>query len=141
MPELITSLLVIEDDRQIRRIVQSYLEKAGYQVLAATDGIAGLALAQHEKPALIILDLMLPGLDGWEITRRLRQSADPAVATVHIIMLTARVDEADWWRACRQPCAAFAGCQTPLLRRCLCMAVCILIQRIVRQCWMASRWH
>jgi DNA-binding response OmpR family regulator len=95
MPELITSLLVIEDDRQIRRIVQSYLEKAGYQVLAATDGIAGLALAQHEKPALIILDLMLLGLDGWEITRRLRQSADPAVATVHIIMLTARVDEAD----------------------------------------------
>ncbi len=95
MPELLASLLVIEDDRQIRRVVQSYLEKAGYQVLAATDGTAGLALAQHEKPALIILDLMLPGLDGWEITRRLRRSADPAVATVHIIMLTARVDEAD----------------------------------------------
>ena len=95
MSELTTTILVIEDDRQIRRVVQGYLEQAGYRVLTAPDGATGLALAQHEKPALIVLDLMLPELDGWEITRRLRASSDPAVATVHIIMLTARVEESD----------------------------------------------
>ena len=95
MDELTVTILVIEDDRQIRRVVQGYLEQAGYRVLTAIDGNTGLAVAQHEKPALIVLDLMLPGLDGWEITRRLRQSTDPAVANVHIIVLTARVEEAD----------------------------------------------
>ena len=89
MTESTATILVIEDDRQIRRVVQGYLEHAGYHLLAAMDGTTGLALAQHEKPALIVLDLMLPGLDGWEITQRLRQSTDPAVAAVHIIMLTA----------------------------------------------------
>ena len=95
MSELTTTILVIEDDRQIRRVVQGYLEQAGYRVLTAPDGETGLVLAQYEKPALIVLDLMLPELDGWEITRRLRASNDPAVANVHIIMLTARVEESD----------------------------------------------
>ena len=95
MPELTTTILIIEDDRQIRRVVQGYLAQAGYRVLTATDGDAGLALALREKPALIVLDLMLPGLDGWEITQRLRRSADPALANVYILMLTARVEEAD----------------------------------------------
>lgn len=95
MAALTVTILVIEDDRSIRRVVQGYLEQAGYRVLTALEGESGLALAQHEKPALIVLDLMLPGLDGWEITRRLRQSNDPAVANVHILMLTARVEEAD----------------------------------------------
>ncbi|MFZ1771186.1 MAG: response regulator, partial [Caldilinea sp.] len=95
MAALTVTILVIEDDRQIRRVVQGYLAQAGYRVLTASDGETGLALAQYEKPALIVLDLMLPGLDGWEITRRLRQSSDPAVANVHILMLTARVEEGD----------------------------------------------
>jgi DNA-binding response OmpR family regulator len=95
MPEPTITLLVIEDDRQIRRVVQGYLEQAGYRVLTAGDGDAGLLLALAEKPALIVLDLMLPGVDGWEITRRLRASSDPAVTNVHILMLTARVEEAD----------------------------------------------
>jgi two-component system alkaline phosphatase synthesis response regulator PhoP len=90
-----STVLVVEDDRQIRRVVQGYLEQAGFHVLTAADGVTGLALAQHEKPALVVLDLMLPGLDGWEITQRLRASGDPAVANVYILMLTARVDEAD----------------------------------------------
>lgn len=77
MTEPTVTILVIEDDRQIRRVVQGYLEQAGYHVLTAIDGDTGLALAQHEKPALIVLDLMLPGLDGWEITQRLRQSTHP----------------------------------------------------------------
>jgi DNA-binding response OmpR family regulator len=93
--EIAHTVLVIEDDRQIRRVVQGYLEQAGLRVLAAADGERGLALAEHEKPALIVLDLMLPGLDGWEITRRLRRSHDPALANVYLLMLTARVEEAE----------------------------------------------
>ena len=95
MSEASFTVLVIEDDRQIRRVVQGYLEQAGLRVLSAADGESGLQLAQYEKPALIVLDLMLPGIDGWEITRRLRHNADPAVANVHILMLTARVEESD----------------------------------------------
>ena len=90
-----TTILIIEDDAQIRRVVEGYLQQAGYYVLTAADGITGLALAQQQKPALLILDLMLPGLDGLEIARRLRANSDPGVAGVYIIMLTARVDETD----------------------------------------------
>lgn len=95
MLEQMVTILVVEDDHQIRRVVQGYLERTGHRVLAIADGETGLALALAEKPALIVLDLMLPGLDGWEITRRLRQSSDPAIANVYILMLTARVEEAD----------------------------------------------
>ena len=90
-----TTILIIEDDAQIRRVVEGYLQQAGYHVLTAADGITGLALAQQQKPALLILDLMVPGLDGLEIARRLRANSDPGVAGVYIIMLTARVDETD----------------------------------------------
>lgn len=90
-----TTIVVIEDDAQIRRVVEGYLKQAGYHVLTAADGIAGLALAQQAKPHLLILDLMLPGLDGLELARRLRAHGDPAVAGVYIIMLTARVEETD----------------------------------------------
>jgi two-component system alkaline phosphatase synthesis response regulator PhoP len=87
--------VVVEDDGPIRRVVEGYLQQAGYRVLTAADGIAGLALVEQEKPALLVLDLMLPGLDGWTLTRRLRASPDPALAGLYIIMLTARVEEAD----------------------------------------------
>lgn len=90
-----TTILVLEDDGQIRRVVEGYLQQAGYQVLTAADGAAGLALAHEVKPTLLVLDLMLPGLDGLELTRRLRASSDPTLAGVYIIMLTARVEETD----------------------------------------------
>ena len=89
------TIVVIEDDRQIRKVVESYLQQAGYRVLTAADGLRGLALTQHEKPALLVLDLMLPGLDGWEIARRLRASHDPAIVGIYIITLTARVEESE----------------------------------------------
>ncbi len=92
MPE---TIVVIEDDHQIRRVVEGYLRQAGYRVLSATDGSTGLALVQQEKPDLLVLDLMLPGLSGWEICRRLRASQDPQLAQLYILMLTARVDETD----------------------------------------------
>ena len=161
MSELTTTILVIEDDRQIRRVVQGYLEQAGYRVLTAADGDTGLALAQHEKPALIVLDLMLPGLDGWEITRRLRQSRDPAVASVHIIMLTARVEEsrprardspwapttmwsspsarANWWRVSRLRCAASSGCPPLRRRRCSRRAGCGSTRPTARRRWTVRR--
>lgn len=89
------TIVVIEDDRAIRRVIEGYLVQAGYQVLCAADGVTGLALTTMAKPALLVLDLMLPGLDGWQITRRLRASQEPALAGLYIIMLTARVEEAD----------------------------------------------
>lgn len=90
---MLTTIVVIEDDHQIRRVVEGYLDQAGYRVLPASDGVTGLALVQHEKPELLVLDLMLPDLDGWAITRRLRNDPDPALAGLYIILLTARVEE------------------------------------------------
>ncbi|RME70942.1 MAG: DNA-binding response regulator [Chloroflexi bacterium] len=86
-------ILVVDDDREIARLVRSYLEKAGYQVLVAYDGASALHALRRDRPALVVLDLMLPDQDGWDITRTVR--ADPALADTPIIMLTARVDDAD----------------------------------------------
>ena len=88
------TILVVDDEPQIVEVVQDYLKQAGYRVLAARDGQTALTLARHERPDLIVLDLMLPGgMDGLEVCRRLRR--DPALADVPIIMLTARIAEAD----------------------------------------------
>ena len=76
-------------------MVEQYLRQAGYRVFVAADGTTGLALAMQEKPTLIVLDLMLPGVDGFEIARRLRTSSDPALTGIYILMLTARVEEMD----------------------------------------------
>jgi two-component system, OmpR family, alkaline phosphatase synthesis response regulator PhoP len=89
------TVLVIEDDAQICKVIEGYLRQAGYRVLSAADGLTGLALAQQEKPPVLVLDLMLPGIDGWEITRRLRSSTDPALAGMYILMLTARIEETE----------------------------------------------
>ena len=90
MPQYI---LVVDDDRQIARLVRSYLEQAGYRVWIAYDGDEALRSIRAEKPDLIVLDLMLPGRDGWEITRIIR--GDPVLASIPIIMLTARVEDTD----------------------------------------------
>ncbi len=83
-------VLVVEDDYAIARVVRRYLEQEGYAVALAGDGVTGLRHALAEPPDLIVLDWMLPGLDGPEFLRRLRErSAAP------VIMLTARVEEAD----------------------------------------------
>jgi two-component system alkaline phosphatase synthesis response regulator PhoP len=88
------TILVVDDEPQIVEIVGDYLKGAGYRVLTARDGQTALALARHEHPDLVVLDLMLPGgLDGLEVCRRLRR--DAVLADVPIIMLTARVEETD----------------------------------------------
>ncbi len=86
-------ILVVDDDKQIIRLLQSYLDKAGFTVLTAYDGETALRVIRHELPDLIVLDLMLPGRDGWEITRTLR--ADERLAGIPILMLTARVEDTD----------------------------------------------
>ena len=84
------TILVVDDEARIVKLVRDYLTRAGFDVLDARDGDAALTMARVERPDLIILDLMLPGVDGLDICRRLRQESD-----VPIIMLTARVEEAD----------------------------------------------
>jgi DNA-binding response OmpR family regulator len=83
-------ILVIEDEVNIVQIIRLYLEQAGYSVIEAGDGIGGLELHAREHPDLVILDLMLPGLDGMEVCRRIR-----AWANTPILMLTARQGEDD----------------------------------------------
>lgn len=87
------TILVVDDDKEIVRLVRAYLEKAGFQVLTAHDGDTTLHILRREHPALVVLDLMLPDQDGWDITRLVR--SDPALASTPIIMLTARIDDTD----------------------------------------------
>lgn len=84
------SILVIEDEPSVGEVVSLYLRRAGYAVTVIRDGAKALEALASQLPALVILDLMLPGADGWEITRRLRERSD-----VPIIMLTARREEID----------------------------------------------
>jgi len=88
------TILVVDDEPHIVEVVRDYLKQAGYRVLTASDGQTALTLARHERPDLVVLDLMLPGgIDGLDVCRRLRQ--EPALAETPIIMLTARVEEMD----------------------------------------------
>jgi two-component system alkaline phosphatase synthesis response regulator PhoP len=83
-------ILVVDDDPQIVRLLRASLEQAGYQVFAAYDGETALHVLRRECPDLVVLDLMLPGCDGWDVTRVIR--SDPTLAETPIIMLTARVE-------------------------------------------------
>lgn len=84
------TILVVEDERSISEVVSLYLTRAGYHVVTVHDGTAALRAYSQQKPALIVLDLMLPGVDGLEITRRVRAEGETP-----IIMLTARKEEID----------------------------------------------
>lgn len=84
------TILVIEDEISIQNIVRAYLENAGFQVICVENGSEGLERAREINPALIVLDLNLPGMDGVEVAARLRQESD-----VYILMLTARTEESD----------------------------------------------
>lgn len=83
-------VLVVEDDRKMSEIITDYLETDGYEVLAARDGAEALALFDHENIQLVLLDLMLPGLDGWTVCRRIRERSN-----VLIIIISARSEEDD----------------------------------------------
>jgi DNA-binding response OmpR family regulator len=83
-------VLIVEDDRNIAALVSTYLEQAGFDTAVACDGERGLELARSMEPALVVLDVMLPNLDGFSVCRELRKSSD-----VPILMLSARSDEVD----------------------------------------------
>jgi two-component system alkaline phosphatase synthesis response regulator PhoP len=85
-----TKILVIDDEPSIFKLVSAYLKPEGYEVYTASDGHSGLKAAHAFKPDLVILDLILPGMDGLELLTRLRRESD-----VYVIMLTARAEETD----------------------------------------------
>ena len=84
------AVLVVDDDPTVREVVITYLSKAGHTVTSAADGNEALASVAESPPELVVLDLMLPGLDGLEVSRRLRESSD-----IPVIMLTAKGSVAD----------------------------------------------
>ncbi len=86
----VKTILVVEDELKIARLVRDYLEQAGYSVLTAPDGESGLALWRSQVPDLVVLDLGLPGTDGFDIATAMRRES-----MVPIIMLTARTEETD----------------------------------------------
>ena len=88
---MVQRILVVDDDREIVRLVRTYLEKSNYEVLVAYDGEMALHILRRERPDLVLLDLMLPGRDGQDVTRVVR--GDASLAAMPIIMLTARVED------------------------------------------------
>lgn len=86
-------ILVVDDDKEVVRLMRAYLEQAGYEVLVAYNGESALHSLRREQPDLVLLDLMLPDRNGWDITRILRN--DPLLKATPIIMLTARVTDTD----------------------------------------------
>ena len=87
---VVSTVLIVEDDPHTVEVVRLYLRRDGHQVITAADGQEGLRLAREARPDLVVLDLMLPGIDGIEVCRLLREESE-----VPIVMLTARVEEED----------------------------------------------
>jgi len=83
-------VLIVDDEPHIRTVLRSYLEADGFSVLEAVDGASALRLAREAHPDLLLLDVMLPGLDGLDVLRQLRQDSD-----VYVILVTARTEEVD----------------------------------------------
>jgi DNA-binding response OmpR family regulator len=90
MKPMAETILIVDDEQHIIDLAKLYLEQEGYKTTSATDGKTALQKILHEKPSLVVLDLMLPQMDGWEVCRRVRAESD-----VPIIMLTARSDDID----------------------------------------------
>lgn len=87
------TVLVIDDEKDLIKLVDYHLSKEGYLVISARDGAEGLAMARKHKPNLILLDIMMPGMDGWQVCRQIKSIAE--IAQTPVIMLTARAQEAD----------------------------------------------
>jgi two-component system, OmpR family, alkaline phosphatase synthesis response regulator PhoP len=90
MAALATTVLVVDDEERLRELLRGYLTQAGFNVLLAADGPQALELARAHRPDLVVLDLMLPGLDGLEVCRQVRTFSD-----AYVLMLTARAEEID----------------------------------------------
>lgn len=89
-------ILVVDDEKHIVRLVQVNLERAGYEVVTAYDGEEALQKVKQERPDLIVLDVMMPKMDGFEVMKHLK--ADPTTRDIPVIMLTAKAQDADVFR-------------------------------------------
>ena len=98
-------ILVVEDHEDNLQILRDLLKSAGYEMLEAGDGAAGVAVAAAEKPDLILMDIQLPVLDGYEATRRIK--ADPALAKIPIIVVTSYALSGDEGKAKAAGCDAY----------------------------------
>lgn len=90
MDAIVTKILVVDDEKSIVELIRGYLEREGFEVFAAFDGPAALECVRELAPELVVLDVMLPGLDGIEVCRQLRQFSD-----AYVLMLTARAEEVE----------------------------------------------
>ncbi|GAB61744.1 MAG: DNA-binding response regulator [Candidatus Jettenia sp.] len=86
-------ILIVDDEQDLVKLIRYHLEKDGYKVLSASNGEDALFMARRERPELIVLDLMLPGIDGLEVCKKLKTT--PELATIAIVMLTAKGEESD----------------------------------------------
>ena len=98
-------ILLVEDNEMNRDMLSRRLQRRGYEVLTAVDGENGLALTKSETPALVLMDMSLPGIDGWEATRQLK--ADPATRAIPVIALTAHAMAGDREQALAAGCDDF----------------------------------
>ena len=106
-------ILVVEDEPEIRILVKTILEKAGYSVVEAEDGEAALRLVNEEEPDLVLLDVMIRGIEGWEVCRRIRENE--ATRRLPIIMVTVRTTDEDIQRSVE--CGANAHINKPFDQR------------------------
>jgi DNA-binding response OmpR family regulator len=90
---IMKTVLVIDDEKDLIKLVDYHLSREGYLVIGAKDGLQGLETAKKHKPDLILLDIMLPGMDGWEVCKHLKKSTE--LSRIPVIMLTARTQEMD----------------------------------------------
>lgn len=100
-----TKILLIEDNELNRDMLSRRLQKRGYEIVMAVDGETGVAMAQSEAPALILMDMSLPGIDGWEATRRLK--AAPETCHIPVMALTAHAMPSDRDKALAVGCDDF----------------------------------
>jgi CheY-like chemotaxis protein len=100
--EQMTKILLVEDNEMNRDMLSRRLERKGYQVILAVDGAAGVEMVGTHEPDLVLMDMSLPVLDGWEATRRLK--ADPATRHVPVIALTAHAMSSDRGKALEAGC-------------------------------------
>jgi two-component system cell cycle response regulator DivK len=101
----LSKILLVEDNEMNRDMLTRRLQRRGYEVVVAVDGAQGLAMAQSETPAIVLMDISLPVLDGWEVTRRLKMA--PETKSIPVIALTAHAMTGDRERCIEAGCDDF----------------------------------
>src|SRR5688500_20313350 len=90
-----STVLVVDDEADIRELVRLNLELDGHEVIGAANGVEALEYAVGEHPDVVVLDVMMPEMDGWETLSQMKAASDPVIAHIPVIMLTPRADDRD----------------------------------------------